>query len=42
MKYEVRMNGNYMNCYGTYSEACEERDRLQRMYPQATVEVTER
>lgn len=23
---------SYYNCYGTYTEACEERDRLQRIY----------
>lgn len=42
MKYEIRINRNYVNCYETYTEACEERDRLQRIYPSAEIEVIAR
>lgn len=28
MKYEVTLNGNYMNVFATYGEAVELRDRL--------------
>lgn len=42
MKYEVRINGNYINCYRTYGEACEERDRLKRIHVGAKVEVIAR
>lgn len=39
MKYEVRMNGKYMNVFATYGEAVELRDRLQAQFARATVEI---
>jgi hypothetical protein len=39
MKYEVRMNGDYMNRFATYSEACELREWIERKWPMATVEI---
>jgi len=42
MKYEVRMNGNYMNCYATYTKAATVRDYLEQRYKGAKVEIIER
>ena len=39
MKYEVRMNGNYMNRFAKYSEACELAERLERQFKNARVEI---
>ena len=37
--YIVRMNGNYMNTYYTYTEACDERERLERRHPNANITI---
>ena len=39
MKYQVNMNGEYMNVFDDYVKACELRDRLQRHFKNARVEV---
>lgn len=39
MKYEVRMNGDYMNRFATYSEACELRDWIKWKWPTSDVEI---
>ena len=40
MKYEVRLNGNYMNVFATYGEAVDLRDRLLRQFgTHARVEI---
>lgn len=39
MKYEVRMNGGYMNRFAKYSEAVELLENLQRRFPMARVEI---
>jgi hypothetical protein len=37
--YIVKMNGNYMNSFKKYSDACELRDQLQRRWRNATIEI---
>lgn len=37
--YTVKMNGNYMNNYATYTEAHECVEWLETMYKRATVEI---
>lgn len=39
MKYEVRMNGGYLNRFESYTEACELRDSMQARFPKANVEI---
>lgn len=39
MKYQVRLNGNYINSFATYSEAVETRDNIQRRFKNARVEI---
>ena len=39
MKYEIRMNGTYMNRYKTYTEAVEAREYLEQRYKCAKVEI---
>ena len=39
MRYVVLMNGRYMNTYMTYTAAVEERDRLEKRFPNAIVEI---
>jgi hypothetical protein len=39
MKYEVRMNGKYMNRFKRYGEAVDLRDQLARRFPKARVEI---
>ena len=40
MKYEVRLNGNYMNVFATYGEAVDLRNRLLRQFgTHARVEI---
>lgn len=40
MKYTVKMNGNYMNSFATYTEAVEFRDELQARFRNARVEIS--
>ena len=37
--YIVRMNGNYMNTFYTYTDACDERDRLTRRWPMSNITI---
>ena len=37
--YIVRMNGNYMNTFYTYTDACDERDRLARRWPMSNITI---
>lgn len=37
--YIVKMNGNYMNSFKNYKDACEHRDYLHRRWPRANVEI---
>lgn len=39
MKYIVKMNNQYMNSFKDYTDACELRDRLQKQFKKATVEI---
>ena len=39
MKYEVRMNGGYMNRFAKYSEAVELAARLRAQFAHARVEI---
>lgn len=39
MKYEVRMNGGYLNRFAKYGDACELAERMQRQFPKARVEI---
>lgn len=39
MRYIVKMNNQYMNSFKDYTDACELRDRLQRQFKNAKVEV---
>lgn len=39
MRYIVKMNNQYMNSFKDYTDACELRDRLQRHFKNARVEV---
>ena len=39
MRYVVLMNGRYMNTYYNYSDASDERDRLERRFPNAKIEI---
>jgi hypothetical protein len=39
INYVVRMNGNYMNCFDNYTEACELRDNLERRFPKANISI---
>ena len=39
MKYEVRMDGGYMNRFATYGEAVELREELLRRFRNAEVEI---
>ena len=37
--YIVRMDGNYMNTFYTYTDACDERDRLTRRWPMSNITI---
>ena len=39
MRYVVLLNGKYMNTYRDYSSAVELRERLERKFPKARVEI---
>ncbi len=39
MGYIVKMNNQYMNSFKDYTDACELRDRLQRQFKKAIVEI---
>ena len=39
MKYIVKMNNQYMNSFKNYTDACELRDRLQKQFKKAIVEI---
>jgi hypothetical protein len=39
MKYTVKMNGNYMNSFATYSEAVELAETLQNRFRSAKIEI---
>lgn len=39
INYIVYSNGNYINTCNTYSEACELRDRLERMWATARITI---
>lgn len=41
MKYQVLLNGGYLNSFKNYSEACELRDNIQRRFKKARVEIIE-
>lgn len=39
INYTVRMNGNYMNCFDNYADACELRANLERRFPMARITI---
>ena len=41
MRYQVLLNGSYLNSFKNYSEACELRDNIQRRFKKAKVEIIE-
>lgn len=39
INYTVYMNGNYMNNFTNYTDACEFADNLERRYPKANITI---
>ena len=39
MKYEVRLNGSYLNRFKAYGEACDLRDNILSRFPNVKVEI---
>ena len=39
MKYIVEMNNKYMNSFNNFTDACELRDRLQKQFKKAIIEI---
>lgn len=37
--YIVKANGNYINTFYSYSDACDERDRLSRLWRNANITI---
>lgn len=39
MKYEVRLNNQYMNSFESYNEACDFRDNILRRFKNAKIDI---
>ena len=42
MKYEILLNGKYINTFKSYVQATEKREQLQKKFPNAKIKIIEK